>query len=415
MSYNLSGHTELISEIKKQIEKKGRITFAEFMDIALYWPGKGYYTSENVRWGKDGDYLTSIDVSPVFGRLLAYQINEMWQNLGSPPQFSIIEVGAGREELSFHIRDTIKKLFPEFYKAVDFQLVDVNPVRELCSLTIEDGGIEPPSLRNDLYHRQESVAFSNGVNPIHIQKLEERTSFHSSIEDIKPGITGCIISNELIDAFPVHRVVEMDGLKEIYVGYEDAGFMEIRGELSTSGLNDYLEKIGIKLEQGQKAEINLKALDWIKSIGALLERGFVITIDYGLPARELFRHNRNGNLLCYYMHTMNNNPFHQIGYQDITAKVDFTSLAATGRDAGLEVTGFTTQFYFFMGIGALGEFKEVEELNMGNLDAFQWNQGIKELMLPGGMGDDFKVLIQHKDVEAPLLKGFSFKDLKYTL
>ena len=378
MSYNLSGHTELISEIKRQIDKKGRITFAEFMDIALYWPGKGYYTSENVRWGKDGDYLTSIDVSPVFGRLLAYQINEMWQNLGSPPQFSIIEVGAGREELSFHIRDTIKKLFPEFYKTADFQLVD--------------------------------------VNPIHIQKLEERTSFHSSIEDIKPGITGCIISNELIDAFPVHRVVEMDGrLKEIYVGYDDAGFMDIRGELSSDGLNDYLEKIGIKLEQGQKAEINLKALDWIKSIGALLERGFVITIDYGLPARELFRHNRNGNLLCYYMHTMNNNPFHQIGYQDITAKVDFTSLAATGRDAGLEVTGFTTQFYFFMGIGALGEFKEVEELNMGNLDAFQWNQGIKDLMLPGGMGDDFKVLIQHKDVEAPLLKGFSFKDLKYTL
>ena len=377
MSYNLSGHTDLISEIKKQIEKKNRITFAEFMDIALYWPGKGYYTSENVRWGKDGDYLTSIDVSPVFGRLLAHQINEMWQNLGSPPQFSIIEVGAGREGLSFHIRDTIKKLFPEFYKAADFQLVD--------------------------------------VNPIHIQKLEERTSFHSSIEDIKPSITGCIISNELIDAFPVHRVVEMDGLKEIYVGYEDAGFMEIRGELSSSGLNDYLEKIGIKLEQGQKAEINLKALDWIKSIGALLERGFVITIDYGLPARELFRHNRNGNLLCYYRHTMNNNPFHHIGYQDITAKVDFTSLAAAGRDAGLEVTGFTTQFYFFMGIGALGEFKEVEELNMGNLDAFQWNQGIKELMLPGGMGDDFKVLIQHKDVEAPLLKGFSFKDLKYTL
>ena len=377
MSYNLSGHTELISEIKKQIEKKGRITFAEFMDIALYWPGKGYYTSENVRWGKDGDYLTSIDVSPVFGRLLAHQINEMWQNLGSPPQFSIIEVGAGREGLSFHIRDTIKKLFQEFYKAVDFQLVD--------------------------------------VNPIHIQKLEERTSFHSSIEDIKPGITGCIISNELIDAFPVHRVVEMDGLKEIYVGYEDAGFMEIRGELSTSGLNDYLEKIGIKLEQGQKAEINLKALDWIKSIGALLKKGFVITVDYGLPARELFRHNRNGNLLCYYRHTMNNNPFHQIGYQDITAKVDFTSLAAAGMDAGLEVTGFTTQFHFFMGIGALGEFKEVEELNIGNLDAFQWNQGIKELMLPGGMGDDFKVLIQHKGVEAPLLKGFSFKDLKYTL
>src|SRR3989337_2912391 len=106
MSYNLSGHTELISEIKKQIEKKGRITFAEFMDIALYWPGKGYYTSENVRWGKDGDYLTSIDVSPVFGRLLAYKLKEMWQNLGSPPQFSLIEVRASRAEAFLPIKDT---------------------------------------------------------------------------------------------------------------------------------------------------------------------------------------------------------------------------------------------------------------------------------------------------------------------
>ncbi|MBI5048838.1 MAG: SAM-dependent methyltransferase [Deltaproteobacteria bacterium] len=413
MADKISGHPDLISEIKTQIQKKGVITFAEFMDIALYWPQKGYYTSDRIKWGKNGDYLTNIDVSPVFGKLLAFQLNQMWQILDCPPQFTIVEIGAGRGNLLLQIKNTLEGSYPDFYKIVDFKLVDISPVRGPWVKSI-----------NQTLGNSNDVASSNGTNPVSIKNPTlsspdgyfEKTSFHTAMEEIKQNITGCIISNELIDAFPAHRIIQDNGrLKEIYVGYKDEGFVEITGELSNKSLNGYLERLEITLEQGQRTEVNLRAIDWIKSVGALLNRGFIVTIDYGLPARELFRPGRNGSIQCHYRHTMNDNPFQMIGYQDITSKVDFTSIAMAGKDVGLEITGFTTQSYFLIGIGILEQFKEIGELGINNLDTFRWNQGIKELMLPGGMGDDFKVLIQHKDVESPILKGFSFKDLKYTL
>lgn len=378
MSDAIAGHPEIIKELKKRIQQNGKITFAEFMDIALYWSDKGYYTSNKSRWGVYGDYITNSDISPVFSKLLAAQLNQMWHILGEPSQFNVIEVGAGSGELSFQIEKTIKDLFPGFYMAVNFKLIDV------------------------------SYASKQGAK-------KNKFSFYSSMDEIGHGITGCIISNELIDAFPVHQVIEINGLKEIYVGYKDGQFVEIIDEPSTPRLPDYFARLDIKLEHGQKAEINVKTIDWIKSVGELLDEGFVVTVDYGFPAKELFKTHRGSTLQCYYKHTMNDNPFQRIGYQDMTSKVDFTSLAKAGEESGLEVTGFTTQFYFLMGLGVLEELKEIGELNVNRLDILKWNQGIKELMLPGGMGDDFKVLIQHKGVEKPLLKGFGFKDLEYTL
>lgn len=377
MPDNLSGHPELISEIKRRIREKEKITFAEFMDIALYWADKGYYTSSRTRWGKEGDYLTNVDISPVFGRLIAVQLKEMWEIMGSPGLFTIIEAGAGDGVLSFQICSAIKELFREFYSAVRFKLVDINPA------LIKDQG--------------------------------EKFSCHSAIEEIEPGITGCIISNELIDAFPVHRVIEADGLKELYVCVNDGGFTETAGDISDTAINVYFERLGIRLLHRQTAEVNLRAMNWIKKAGALIDKGFVITIDYGLPAKELFHPAKGGGIQCYYKHTMSDNPYQRVGYQDITSKVDFTSLALAGRDAGLEVTGFTTQFYFLTGIGVWSELKEAAEVGINDIETLKWNQGIKELAFPGGMGDDFKVLIQHKGVENPALKCLSFKDLKYTL
>src|SRR3989338_1289818 len=194
VSDNFSGHPDLISEIKRRIQEKEKITFAKFMDTALYWSDKGYYTSGRARWGKEGDYLTNTDISPVFGRLIAIQLKEMWETMGSPGLFTIVEAGAGGGGLSFQISRTIKELFKEFYSAVEFKLVDINPAL--------------------------------------IKDRREEFSCHSAIEEIEPGITGCIISNELIDAFPIHRVIEADGLKEIYVYVEDSGFTETVGELS---------------------------------------------------------------------------------------------------------------------------------------------------------------------------------------
>ena len=382
VSDNFSGHPELISEIKRRIQEKEKITFAKFMDTALYWSDKGYYTSGRARWGKEGDYLTNVDISPVFGRLIAIQLKEMWEIMGSPMPFTIVEAGAGGGGLSFQISRTIKELFKEFYSAAQFKLVDINP-----------------ALIKDLIEKDRREEFS----------------CHSAIEEIEPGITGCIISNELIDAFPIHRVIEADGLKEVYVYVKDGGFTETVGDLSDPAISAYLERLGIRLLHGQTAEVNLRAMNWIKKAGALIDKGFVVTIDYGLPAKELFHPARGGGIQCYYRHTMSDNPYQRIGYQDITSKVDFTSLALAGREAGLEVTGFTTQFYFLTGIGVWNELKEAAEIGINDIDTLKWNQGIKELALPGGMGDDFKVLIQHKGVENPALKCLSFKDLKYTL
>ena len=378
MADTFADHPDIIVELKKRIQQNGKITFAEFMDIALYWSDKGYYTSNKNRWGVHGDYITNSDISPVFSKLLAAQLNQMWHILGEPSPFNVIEVGAGSGELSFQIEKTIKDLFPEFYRAVNFKLIDV------------------------------SYASKQGAK-------KDKFSFYSSMDEIGHGITGCIISNELIDAFPVHQVIEINGLKEIYVGYKDGQFVEIIDKPSTLGLPDYFARLDIKLEHGQKAEVNLKTIDWIKSVGRLLDKGFVVTVDYGFPAKELFQPHRGSTLQCYYKHAMNDNPFQRIGYQDMTSKVDFTNLTKAARGAGLEVTGFTTQFYFLMGLGVLEELKEIGELNVNSLDMLKWNQGIKELMLPGGMGDDFKILIQHKGIDAPALKGFSYKDLKYTL
>lgn len=391
MSDNFSGHPELINEIKRRILDKGhgkeKITFAEFMDIVLYWSDKGYYTSERTRWGTDGDYLTNTDVSPVFGKLIARQIKEMWEIMGSPSQFTIIEAGAGNGGLSFQISNTIKELFKEFYDAVRFKLIDINP-----------------SLKENWEQRF-------GLENSRTGKF----SFYTSIDEIEPGITGCIVSNELIDAFPVHRISEADGLKEVYVYLDNGNLSEKVDELSDIAINTYFDRLGIGLKHRLTAHINLKAIDWIKSAGALLDRGFIITIDYGHPAKRLFDSASRSSLQCYYRHTMNDNPYQFIGYQDITSQIDFTSLALAGRDAGLDVTGFTSQFYFLTGIGVWEELREISEININNLEDLKWNLGIKEIALPGGMGDDFKVLVQHKGVENPMLKCFSFKDLKYTL
>ncbi|MBI3397961.1 MAG: SAM-dependent methyltransferase [Deltaproteobacteria bacterium] len=402
---SILGHPDLVSEIERQIQQRGRITFAEFMEIALYWPDKGYYTSDRVRWGKHGDYLTNSDISPVFSKLLASQLYQMWDILRCPSQFTVVEIGAGRGDLSFQVEDVVEDLFPEFHKAVDFKLVDLNPGRRSIEKNVAQ-------LDKNSTHISEPP---NGVKAVPTGKANKKFSCHSAIEEIEPNIIGCIISNELVDAFPIHRVIEMDGLKEVYVDYESAGFIEAIEEPSTQSLNDYFDRLGVKIGYGQRGEVNLHAIDWIKSIGAFLDKGFVITIDYGLPAKELFQPGRGSNLQCHYRHTMNDNPFQRIGYQDITSKVDFTTLTMSGRDAGLEVAGFTTQFYFLMGLGILEELKETAELTINNLETFKWNQGIKELMMSGGMGDDFKVLIQHKGIENPLLKGFSFKNLEYTL
>ncbi|MBI5491576.1 MAG: SAM-dependent methyltransferase [Deltaproteobacteria bacterium] len=363
-------------EILRRIGK-GPITFAEFMETALYWGDGGYYASSREKWGGEGDYITSIDVSPSFARLLGKQVVEMWEALGTPGDFALIEAGAGRGWLSKGVLQYLKASAPKLAGSIRIRLVDKNPRPE-----------RPP---------------------------EGRVTWHRDLAEIKGPLKGVVVSNELIDSFPVHVVEQRGGLKEVFVDFRDGSFKEVLLPPSTPALEGYFKDLGITLAEGQRAEVNLRAKDWIKKAGGLLSRGFVITIDYGFPAKELFSPERNGSLLCHFRHTLNDDPYINIGLQDITSHVDFTTLVNSGKEAGLELTGFTTQKNFLLGLGLEDELHSVEKIDIESFEMVARNRAIGMLIAPGGMGDTFKVLVQHKGVDKPALKGFSFKDMSRRL
>jgi len=359
--------------IARRIAESGPIPFTGFMEAALYAPQGGYYTSGRQTWGPGGDYITSLDVSPVFARTLGRQLAECWELLGSPSSFELVEAGAGRGWLSMGMLEYVKGACPGLYDALAVKLVEL-------------GG--PPEAA-----------------------MPEKVSWHRSLDELKPAHAAFVISNELIDSFPVHRVKFTGGeLKELFVDFNGESFFEKEGSLSDAALAGYFQRAGVEPFEGMTTEVNLEAGRWIRKASALFSRGFAVTIDYGAPARELYSPERRGSLHCHFRHTLNDNPFANIGEQDITSHVDFTTLAMDGMDAGLPVTGFTTQKNFLLGLGILEELKTPASLGVEGVDEVNFNRALGALISPGGMGDTFKVLVQHKGMERPRLRGFSFKD-----
>jgi SAM-dependent MidA family methyltransferase len=208
----------------------------------------------------------------------------------------------------------------------------------------------------------------------------------------------------LPDAFPVHRVEKVgDGLKEIFVEVRDGRFVECLRDPSTPEIEDYFRNLHIELAEGYRTEINLRAPVWMRQVAASMNRGVVITIDYGHSAEDLYGPQRSkGTLLCYRSQMASEDPFVRVGLQDMTAHVDFTTLATAGEEAGLSVTGFTNQMSFLMGLG-------VEDMIAQLAPETPEFRAALHLLKPEGMGRTFKILVQHKGLEAPALDGLSFK------
>jgi SAM-dependent MidA family methyltransferase len=370
-------HTRALTEIlAARIRSGGPIPFAEFMRECLYHPAHGYYSRAGP--GRFGDYYTSVDVHPIFGRLLARQFAEMWELLGAPRPFVLAEAGAGVGRLAAHILNFSARELPAFYAALEYVAVEHSAAR-----------------------RAEHAA---RLAP---HAAAERVS---SAAEIPSAISaGCIFSNELLDALPAHRVVvEHGALREIHVGFEGGQFTEAILDVSTPALERYFHAQEITLEEGQQAEVCLEACDWIESAGRALARGFVLTIDYGHEARALYgEHHNRGTLLAYRDHRVSENLLDAPGQQDLTAHVNFTAVDLWGRRAGLVRTGLATQSQFLVALGRRNEFGDLYEPRQTETEKLRARLLLKNLIHPEGMGEKFLVLIQHKRMEAPRLTGLS--------
>ena len=355
------------AEIRHRIAERGPITFAEFMEVALYYPEGGYYTSGE-RIGATGDFYTSPSVHPAFGALLAVHLFQMWELLGHPAPFTVAEQGAGSGLLCRDIVSAASGLPDGFRRSLRYLCLD---------------------RRSETAHERGLPA----VSRLAAAGLPLR------------GMIGCVLSNELLDAMPVHQVtVEQGRLREIYVVLDGEELATRTGAPSTPLLARHLDGLGVKLAEGQTAEVNLALDGWVATAAQALERGFVITIDYGRPAEELYSPTDRfrGTLTAFHHHSQTDRPLERIGQQDMSAQVDFTSLARAGRQAGLDFLGYDSQGSFLHHLGLerlqrrppIGPPRQAQSARVG----------MRELAKPGGLGD-FKVMAQGKNVGTPELWG----------
>ncbi len=379
--------TPLQQLIIEHIQREGPITFADYMRMALYEPDYGYYVTGSAKMGWDGDYYTSTDLSDFFAHCVGRQLYQMWEQLGYPTPFLVLEQGAGRGHLAEGIRSWAAQEFPAFHTALDYHNEDIR--------TGQNAQITP------------------------IIPLEEEANVTASGQKAYLPYS-VILSNELVDAFPVHIVEVRDKqLYEVYIDVQHDRLSEVLAEPGSPAVANYLDDYKIPwatFDNGWRAEINLDALHWMEHTAHLLpshashtrkKHGFILTVDYGEKAHALYTRSRHyGTLTCYFQHQLTDRPLVRPGEQDITAHVNFTALINEGRRQGLRLQKFTTQQLWLTGLGIN---EELERLRMrdfavidsarasdrGQVALLQWHnlrQRIAALTNPAGMGN-FKVLI----------------------
>lgn len=333
-----SGHP-LVEHLRQRIREHGLLSFRDFMDAALYHPQFGYYSSPRNPLGREGDFYTSSDLDPVFGKLLARRFTAMAEELDIPlDSFTVVELGAGRGLLARAILQSQKFRYRILERSA--------AMRE----------------------RQREVLQAFDVE---------------WIEDLPKEFVGCVFSNEFFDALPVHRVIRRKGvLREIYL---NENFVEVE--------SDPQPGVEAPVGEGNLADISIDAREWVGRIAASLQAGFHLVIDYGYLDREFYARPR-GTLMCYWRHQVSENPYVRIGEQDITAHVNFSDLIESGSRASLVKTEYSTQMDFLIRLGILDELEALA--NSGTAESIERLQAMKKLILPGNMGERFKVLVQRK-------------------
>ncbi|HSB08194.1 MAG TPA: SAM-dependent methyltransferase [Blastocatellia bacterium] len=358
--------TELERRLIERFERSGAVTFRDFMDAALYDPELGYYNTERLKIGPAGDYYTSSNVHPAFGAVLASSFVE----LGLERSSTLVELGAGTGQLAYDVLSTIRQEYPAVFERLSYIIVE-------------------SSARMRERQRDRLAGFGDLVRWFDLADLEQAP------------INGIAFSNEFVDALPVHRVRRVGGgIEELYVTTTlDDESPRLRlswGRPSTDRLSDYVTRMGVPLCEGQIVEINLDAVDWIERMSPAVRSGFLITIDYGDLARDLWCSQRSrGTLRSFHRHRLVDSPLERIGEQDITASVNFTVLIEYGRDFGFEFVSFERQTAFLIRSGLI-ERIAASHSSADSFDDLKSRLAIKNLFVPAGISDSFRVLIQKR-------------------
>lgn len=382
------GSPSLCRLIRDRIERSPshRISFAEFMELALYEPDHGYYTAQASQLGFAGDFVTATHLGSAFGELLSEQFVEMWHRLDCPPSFQLVEMGPGQGQLAATILAYVQRQYPRFAAALHYLLIETSP-----------------ALQSIQQHR--------------LQPWQGQLTW-CSLQDVPANsVVGCIFANELVDAFPVHRVTVTEaGLQELYVTLSQEAehlFDSEVGPVSTPAIEHYFQAAGITFtcppySVGYTTEVNLAAATWMAQVAQVLRRGYVLTIDYGYTAERYYHPRRTqGTLQCYYQQGYHDNPFIWVGQQDVTAHVDFTALERQGEQSGLMTLGTTPQGLFLMALGVGDRLNQLAQLSGTDgktiTEAIQQRDVLHQLINPMGLGQ-FIVLVQGKGLDPTKLQ-----------
>ena len=364
------------------VARSGWIDFSEYMELALYTPGMGYYTNGSQKFGEHGDFITAPEISPLFAQSLA---NPVAKILGSLLQPRIIEFGAGSGKLALDLLMQLELLqaLPDQYFIVE--------------------------LSAELQQRQSQTILQ------HAPHLHERVSWLHTLP--ATPLNAVVLANEVLDAMPVTRFVKLNG-RFFPLGVVNHGevFCLEAGPYDDI-LHRYLEtienEIGYELCDGYTSEVNMNIYPWLKLLAEVVNMGAVFLVDYGYPRREYYLPERSmGTLMCYFQHRSFDDALRYPGLQDITAFVDFTAVADAALNSGFEVQGYTSQANFLLDCGLPVLFEE--KIGTDKRKNLQWVQQLKTLTQPSEMGERFKVMMLTKNIEQNF-PGFGLQDMRYRL
>ena len=368
----------LLERIRAEITAAGgAISFARFMDLALYAPGLGYYRAGARKFGPDGDFVTAPELSPLFSRCLARQCRQILEALGGG---TLLELGAGTGVMAADL------------------------LRELCALDGLPERYAILELSGELRQRQRQTLAER------VPDLLDRVVWLDTLPD--PGLRGVVLGNEVLDALPVERFrVTETGPRRLAVSWNETGLDWVEGDedpevtIAVAGIE---QALGWRLPPGYTSEYVPHLNAWLRSIAETLTAGALLFVDYGYPRRDYYHPERAaGTLLCHYRHRVHDDPLILPGLQDITASVDFTAVADAALAAGLEVAGYTAQNYFLFGCGLMELLAEADPAD--TLRYLEQTRQVKLLTLPGEMGERFQAIALTRDLDLPL-RGFTMRD-----